>query len=107
MFSLGVSAHGYSKYFNKAWENTALAWIYIIFKVASDGYAGYGMVTKCLLQHNYSERIPWVEEFIVKGPVAGHQTPKDKSQLEDIIEAAADSNGDDPSSWDSKEVSSL
>jgi len=107
MFAFGLSAHGYSKYFNKAWENTALAWIEIVLKVAADGYSGYGMVTKCLLQHNYSERIPWVEEFMVKGPVTGHQTPEDIGQLEDIIEAAEDSNGDDPSSWDSKDVSNL
>jgi len=107
MFTFGLAAHGYSKYFNKAWEHTALAWIEIVLKVAADGYAGYGMMTKCLLQHNYSERIPWVEEFMVKGPVSGHQTPKEMDQLEDINEAAADSNGDDPSSWDSKDVSNL
>jgi len=63
MFSFGITVHAYAKYFDGPWKNEAFPWIALILKVAFDGYAGFGMMKRCMLQLKYSSTRPWVEEF--------------------------------------------
>lgn len=107
MLNLTFSIHGYSKYFNGPWKNEVLAWISLILKVGFDGYATFTTQKRCLLQLKYSSKVPYVEEFRWKGQINGDVNKKPdplsdagKKELEEIKELA-DSNGNDPSTWDS------
>jgi len=65
------------------------------------------MVRRCILQLRYSEKVPWEKEFRFKGPVptspeeAGESEEKELKEIKDL----AESNGNDPSSWDNPEES--
>lgn len=64
------------------------------------------MNTTCIRQLRYSEKVPWEKEFFAKGPVDKSAKKSDKKTLEQIKDHA-DSNGDDPSTWDEKNTSVL
>lgn len=63
------------------------------------------MNVTCIRQLRYAEKHhPFVEEFFTKGPVDGDM--HDNKTL-DQIKDHADSNGDDPSTWDEKKTAVL
>ena len=92
-FNFTISVADYGKHFNHKWENDALPWISLAFKVIYDAYSGWRMVATCVKQLKYSQIVPWEDEFAAKGPVNRYgvlQPPKTKPVCPEIGISASD-----------------